>query len=143
MLRLNLSSTTQSAQRRSQLRASNAALQSELSAALASGRVQAQARRVYRLQPADPSTIGYDQPRQRSLMARSREKQANRRIRLLLVIFVLAFAALLARSAWIQGVQASRYASIAHNQQETTIKIPAGRGTIFDETASNSRSARR
>ena len=65
-------------------------------------------------------------------MARSREAQTNRRIRLLLVVFALAFAALLARSTWIQGVQASRYSSIAHDQQETTIKIPAGRGTIFD-----------
>ncbi|HEY3922787.1 MAG TPA: penicillin-binding protein 2 [Gaiellaceae bacterium] len=65
-------------------------------------------------------------------MARSSDKRANRRIRLLLVIFALAFAALLARSTWIQGVQAGRYASIAHDQQETTIKIPAGRGTIFD-----------
>jgi len=65
-------------------------------------------------------------------MAPSPEKQANRRIRLLLVLFALAFAALLARSTWIQGVQASRYAAIAHNQHEKTITIAAGRGTIFD-----------
>ncbi len=35
------------------------------------------------------------------------EKQANRRIRLLLAVFVLVFAATLARAAWLQGVMAA------------------------------------
>jgi cell division protein FtsI (penicillin-binding protein 3) len=63
-----------------------------------------------------------------------REKQANRRIRLLLVLFALAFAGLLARGTWIQGVQAGRYAQLAHRQHQETRRIPAGRGTIFDRT---------
>ena len=41
------------------LRAANAGLQSELSAALASPRIQAQARRQDGLVPADPSTFGH------------------------------------------------------------------------------------
>jgi cell division protein FtsI/penicillin-binding protein 2 len=67
-------------------------------------------------------------------MRASREKQANRRIRLLLGIFVLAFAALLARGGWIQGVQAGRLAKLAHGQHQKSFTIPAGRGPIFDRT---------
>jgi cell division protein FtsI/penicillin-binding protein 2 len=64
----------------------------------------------------------------------AREKQANRRIRLLLALFVLAFAVLMARGAWIQVVEAGRFAKLAHGQHQKTYKIPAGRGTIFDST---------
>ena len=67
-------------------------------------------------------------------MPSAREKQANRRIRLLLAIFALAFAALLARGTWIQGVQAGRLAKLAHGQHQKSYKIPAGRGPIFDRT---------
>ena len=65
-------------------------------------------------------------------MAASREKQANRRIRLLLAIFTLVFAALLGRGFWIQGVQAGRLAKLAQGQHQKQITTPAGRGTIFD-----------
>ena len=58
VLRLNLS-LDHATQERTNLRATNASLQSELSAALASPRIQAQARRQDGLAPADPSTIGY------------------------------------------------------------------------------------
>jgi hypothetical protein len=58
VLRLNLS-LDQATRDRTNLRASNASLQSQLSAALASPRIQAQARRQDGLVPADPSTIGY------------------------------------------------------------------------------------
>jgi len=58
VLRLNLS-LDKASQERTNLRASNAALQSQLSAALASPRIPAQARRQDGLVPADPSTIGY------------------------------------------------------------------------------------
>jgi hypothetical protein len=58
VLKLNLS-VDRATQERTNLRAANAALQSELSAALASGRIQAQARRLDGLVQADPSTIGY------------------------------------------------------------------------------------
>jgi len=58
VLRLNLA-VDHATQERSDLRASNAALQSQLSAALASPRIQAQARHEDGLVPADPSTIRY------------------------------------------------------------------------------------
>jgi cell division protein FtsL len=58
VLRLNLS-LDKATQERTDLRANNALLQSQLSAALASPRIQAQARRQLGLAPADPSTIGY------------------------------------------------------------------------------------
>lgn len=58
VLRLNLQ-LDHATQQRSQLRASNAALQSQLSAALASPRIQSHARSQLGLVPADQSTIGY------------------------------------------------------------------------------------
>jgi cell division protein FtsI/penicillin-binding protein 2 len=67
-------------------------------------------------------------------VAASREKQANRRIRLLLALFALAFGVLLVRGGWIQGVQSGHYAALAHGQHQRTYKIPAGRGTIYDRT---------
>jgi len=56
VLRLNLA-VDHATQERAQLRADNATLQSELSAALASPRIQAQARRQYGLEPAQ--STGY------------------------------------------------------------------------------------
>jgi cell division protein FtsI/penicillin-binding protein 2 len=61
-----------------------------------------------------------------------KDKQANRRIRLLLAIFALVFAGTLARAVWLQGVQASSLGKMAERQHHETITIPAGRGTIFD-----------
>ncbi len=58
VLRLNLSLDSTSSQR-VKLRAENAALQSQLSAELASPRIQSRARLEDGLVPADPSTIGY------------------------------------------------------------------------------------
>jgi hypothetical protein len=55
-LNLRLDKTTQ---QRTQLRAGNAALQSQLSAALASPTIQALAHKQDGLVEADPSTIGY------------------------------------------------------------------------------------
>jgi cell division protein FtsI (penicillin-binding protein 3)/stage V sporulation protein D (sporulation-specific penicillin-binding protein) len=63
-----------------------------------------------------------------------RERQANRRIRLLLALFVLLFAAMFARAAWLQGVEAAHLSGLAKSQQEATETIPAGRGAIFDRT---------
>ncbi|HWB22607.1 MAG TPA: penicillin-binding protein 2 [Gaiellaceae bacterium] len=63
-----------------------------------------------------------------------RDKQANRRIRLLLVIFALVFAGMLGRAAWLQVVQAADLSKMAQGQQRHTITTPAGRGTIFDRT---------
>jgi cell division protein FtsI (penicillin-binding protein 3) len=59
---------------------------------------------------------------------------ANRRIRLLLGLFVLVFAATLGRAVWLQGVQAGTFAKMASRQHLETVAIPAGRGTIFDRT---------
>jgi cell division protein FtsI/penicillin-binding protein 2 len=63
-----------------------------------------------------------------------RERNANRRIRLLLAIFAVVFAAMFARAAWLQGVQAGHLSALAKTQHQETQTIPAGRGTIFDRT---------
>jgi cell division protein FtsI/penicillin-binding protein 2 len=60
------------------------------------------------------------------------EKKANRRIRGLLAVFALAFCAVLARAAWIQGVEGPSYEALASRQHRETIVLPAGRGTISD-----------
>ena len=62
------------------------------------------------------------------------ERRSNRRIRLLLGVFVLVFAGTLARAVWLQGVQASTLEQMALRQHQATTAIPAGRGTIFDRT---------
>jgi cell division protein FtsI (penicillin-binding protein 3)/stage V sporulation protein D (sporulation-specific penicillin-binding protein) len=56
----------------------------------------------------------------------------NSRLRLLLLVIVLTFAALGARAAWIQTVRASSLAALAQAQTKKAITLPAGRGTIFD-----------
>lgn len=61
-----------------------------------------------------------------------KDKQANRRIRLLLVTFVLVFAGTLARAVWLQGVHAAALGRMAERQHHESVVIPAGRGTIFD-----------
>jgi cell division protein FtsI (penicillin-binding protein 3) len=61
-------------------------------------------------------------------------RTSNRRIRLLLGIFVLVFAGVLARAVWLQGVQAGTLEEMALRQQRETDTIPAGRGTIYDRT---------
>ncbi len=58
VLRLNLE-IDKATQERSKLRAENAALESALSSALASPRIQSTARRQIGLVDADASTIGY------------------------------------------------------------------------------------
>src|SRR3954468_3235401 len=61
-----------------------------------------------------------------------KDKQANRRIRLLLALFALVFAVTLGRAVWLQGVQASSLGKMAERQHHESIVIPAGRGTIYD-----------
>ena len=56
----------------------------------------------------------------------------NSRIRLLLLCILVAFAALLARSAWIATVRSSALSAMAQVQTKAPIVLPAGRGTIFD-----------
>jgi cell division protein FtsI (penicillin-binding protein 3) len=59
-------------------------------------------------------------------------KRANRRLRLLLVLVVLAFGATLARAVWLQAVRGQSLGRLAARQQHEVVKIAAGRGTIFD-----------
>jgi cell division protein FtsI/penicillin-binding protein 2 len=61
-------------------------------------------------------------------------RTSNRRIRLLLAVFVLVFAGTLTRAVWLQAVQAGTFERLASSQHRETIEIPAGRGTIFDRT---------
>jgi cell division protein FtsI/penicillin-binding protein 2 len=64
------------------------------------------------------------------------EKQANRRIRLLLLVFGLVFAIAFARATWLQVVRASTLGNLAQRQHQETVVTPAGRGTIFDASGS-------
>jgi cell division protein FtsI (penicillin-binding protein 3) len=57
---------------------------------------------------------------------------ANRRIRLLLAVFALAFGVAFLRAAWLQGVRASSFGRVAASQHSQDVTIPAARGTIFD-----------
>jgi cell division protein FtsI (penicillin-binding protein 3) len=57
---------------------------------------------------------------------------ANRRIRLLLAVFALAFGITFLRAAWLQGVRASSFGRVAASQHSQDVTIPAARGTIFD-----------
>jgi cell division protein FtsI/penicillin-binding protein 2 len=59
-------------------------------------------------------------------------KQANRRIRLLLAVFVLVFAGTLARAVWLQGISGAALGRTAQRQQQEIQSIPATRGTIYD-----------
>jgi cell division protein FtsI (penicillin-binding protein 3) len=56
----------------------------------------------------------------------------NRRIRLLLVFFVLAFLATFGRAVWLQAVQARPLDRMARGQHDVTIDVPAARGSILD-----------
>ncbi len=56
----------------------------------------------------------------------------NRRIRLLLAVFALAFGIAFLRAAWLQGVRASSFGRVAASQHSQDVTIPAARGTIFD-----------
>ena len=56
----------------------------------------------------------------------------NSRLRLLLLVILLTFAALGARAAWIQTIRASSLARMAQSQTKFDLKLPASRGTIYD-----------
>ena len=59
---------------------------------------------------------------------------SNRRIRFLLVVFAVAFAAMLGRAVWLQAVQAGTLSRLATEQHDSTVTLPAGRGAIIDRT---------
>jgi cell division protein FtsI (penicillin-binding protein 3) len=56
----------------------------------------------------------------------------NRRIRLLLVFFVLAFLGTLGRAVWLQAIQAQPLDRLARGQHDATIEVPAARGSLLD-----------
>ena len=56
----------------------------------------------------------------------------NRRIRLLLVFFVLAFLGIFGRAVWLQAVQAQPLDRLARGQHHATIEVPAARGSLLD-----------
>jgi cell division protein FtsI (penicillin-binding protein 3) len=56
----------------------------------------------------------------------------NSRLRLLLLVILVTFAALGARAAWIQTIRASSLAGLAQAQTKADLVLPAGRGTIYD-----------
>jgi cell division protein FtsI (penicillin-binding protein 3) len=58
----------------------------------------------------------------------------NRRIRLLLAMLTLAFAGLLVRATWLQGVRAESLARLGHTQHRESVTLPASRGTLYDRT---------
>jgi cell division protein FtsI (penicillin-binding protein 3) len=57
---------------------------------------------------------------------------SNRRIRLLLLGTTIAFACLLGRAVWLQGVQAASLQRLGESQNTVTVTLPAGRGAILD-----------
>jgi cell division protein FtsI/penicillin-binding protein 2 len=61
-------------------------------------------------------------------------RTVNRRVRLLVAAFALAFAAILVRAGWLQAVQAPSLDRLAAGQHREEIVLPAHRGTIFDRT---------
>jgi cell division protein FtsI (penicillin-binding protein 3) len=65
---------------------------------------------------------------------RRRQTVVDRRIRLLLAVLVVAFAATLGRAVWLQAVQARPLGALAASQHEETVAVPAPRGTIYDRS---------
>ena len=59
-------------------------------------------------------------------------RQANRRIRLVVAVFALVFAAALVRVGWLQAVKAEALDDLATNQHREHLTVPARRGTVFD-----------
>ncbi len=70
----------------------------------------------------------------RARKTRLSKRVADRRIRALLVAFVVVFGITLARATWLQTVRASDLAQKEATQQHDTVTIPAARGTIFDRS---------
>jgi cell division protein FtsI/penicillin-binding protein 2 len=58
----------------------------------------------------------------------------NRRLRLLVAVFVLAFGVVLVRAGYLQAVRAGSLDTLAASQHRETISIPARRGTLYDRS---------
>jgi cell division protein FtsI/penicillin-binding protein 2 len=59
-------------------------------------------------------------------------RRANRRLRLVLAFFVVAFAVTLLRAGWLQGVRAQSLQAMATSQHREVVALPAPRGTLYD-----------
>ena len=59
-------------------------------------------------------------------------RQANRRLRLVVAVFAIVFAAAFARVAWLQAVKAQALDKLATSQNREEIDVPARRGTVYD-----------
>src|SRR5918999_1583675 len=53
-------------------------------------------------------------------------------MRVMLAILTLAFAGLLLRATWLQGVRAESLSHLGRTQHREVVTIPPGRGTIYD-----------
>jgi cell division protein FtsI (penicillin-binding protein 3) len=65
-------------------------------------------------------------------VTRRRKNVADRRVRLLLFVLLLALAASLGRAVWLQAVRAEPLARLAKSQHLEVVEIPGRRGTIYD-----------
>ena len=63
-----------------------------------------------------------------------RQPLTDRRIRLLLVLLVVAFGAALGRAVWLQAVKGAPLGALAARQQRETVDVPASRGAIYDRS---------
>jgi cell division protein FtsI (penicillin-binding protein 3) len=61
----------------------------------------------------------------------------ERRIGLLFALFVLAFSVIVARAAWLQGVEGRSLSADAKGQQTETVEVPAPRGEILDHNGTS------
>jgi cell division protein FtsI (penicillin-binding protein 3) len=52
----------------------------------------------------------------------------------MLAALTLAFAGLMLRAVWLQGVRAESLSNLGRTQHRETVAIPAGRGTIYDRS---------
>src|SRR5207244_3691076 len=84
-----------------------------------------------RAPPGEPGLDPLRRPRATGSLSRS---LVNRRIRLLLLVLVLALGGTFLRAAWLQGVRAASLARMADVQHRETVALPASRGTIYDRT---------
>jgi cell division protein FtsI (penicillin-binding protein 3) len=59
-------------------------------------------------------------------------RQADHRLRLIMVVFAALFAVVIGRALYVQILQANALAARAHGQQNSTIVVPTNRGRILD-----------
>lgn len=66
----------------------------------------------------------------------NRARIVDRRVGLLSAVFLLAFAIVIGRAVWLQGVQGASLASQALGQQTELVTVPSLRGQILDRRGS-------